>query len=193
MLTLLRPLLATLRPLLALLLLPILVGCPDNSGGPPPAGTELEEFSRAASPAGGIFCDLFRDDAFLWHDAAEVQAFLDRDCTNADPTAADELLATAGALATGEALVGVSVELGGCRGEFGVVGFYLDDVTVTAWVLRGDTSYGRPNTACTTDLGGAFEVWRVTGAAAGSEAAILVGTFNPESPGAPALPGAVQG
>ena len=176
----------TCRLALAALTLAPLLGCADNSGGPPPEGTELTGPTRAESVGTSLACDLFRDDAFLWHDAADVQAFLDADCTNADQAVAGDLLQTADTLADGEALVGVSIGLGGCLGAFEVQGFYLAEPLVTAWLLRADSSYGRNNVACTTDIGGAFEVWRVPGAAVATEAELMVGTYNPELPGAPA-------
>ncbi len=168
-----------------------LAGCPDNSGGLPPDGTALEEYTSAALEAGSLFCGQFTDDAFLIHDGAEAQAFLDSDCTQADQAAADELVATADALEEDEAIVILSIQLGGCLGEYGVFGFYLsdDESTVTGWVKRSDSSYGRQNVGCNADIGEAIEVWRVMGAAVATDAAILVGTYNAELPGAPALPG----
>jgi hypothetical protein len=121
----------------------------------------------------------------------QAQAFLDSDCSQADQAAGDELVATADALEDTEAIVILSVQPGGCLGEYGVFGFYLseDEATVTGWVKRSDSSYGRQNVGCNADIGEAIEVWRVLGAAGASDAAILVGTYNSDLPGAPALPG----
>lgn len=167
------------------------VGCVDNSGGPPPDGTELEEFTPVSFDAGGLFCGSGGDAGFLIHDATEAQAFLDDSCEGHDAAAGQELVDAAGTLEDTEAIVILTIQLGGCLGEYGVLGFYLsdDDTTVTGWVLRGDSAYGRQNVACTADWGMATEVYRVMGAADAVQAEILVGPFNPDLPGAPALPG----
>jgi len=168
-----------------------LTGCVDNSGGPAPEGTELEEFSPAAGDAGGLFCEFFRDDAFLLVDRAAVEDFFANECAGNEAAVEDELATIADGLEEGEALVVVSIQLGGCLGEWGVHGFYEseDGSTVTAWVLRADSSYGRTNWACTDDIGGAIGVYRVMGAADATEADIVIGTYNPDLPGAPAQPG----
>ncbi len=179
---------------LALSLLAVLAlgaGCADNSGGPSPEGTALEEFTPAWLDAGGLSCEEYRDAAFLIHDSTEAQAFLDSSCALTAQPVADEFLLLADALEDTEALVVLTIELGGCLGEYGVFGFYLSDDgdTVTGWVKRADSSYGRQNVACPADIGQATELWRVMGAADATQAEILVGVFNPSLPGAPALPG----
>jgi len=180
-------------PLLGIVVAAVLLGagCVDNSGGEPPAGTELEEFTPVSLDAGGLFCDSFQDGAFLVHDGIEAQAFIDSQCTNADPAVAAELVSTADDLEDTEAIVVLTIELGGCLGEYGVFGFYLSDDgdTVTGWVLRGDSAYGRQSVACPADIGQATEVYRVMGTADATQADILVGVFNPDLPGAPAMPG----
>ncbi|MCO4769799.1 MAG: hypothetical protein KDA24_07180 [Deltaproteobacteria bacterium] len=177
--------------LAALALAAPLVGCADNSGGPPPDGTALEEFTSIAMDPGGLFCDFFRDDAFLIHDGSEAADFLANDCAGNNQEVQDAVVAVADDLEEGEAIVVVSVQLGGCLGEWGVHGFYMseDESTVTAWVLRGDSAYGKQNVACPADIGGAIELYRVMDAAAATEADILVGPYNPGLPGAPAQPG----
>lgn len=177
------------RSALLLLAPALLVGCVDNSGGPPPDGESVEAFSPMYLDAGGFFCDFFRDDAFLVRDRAEAEAFFADECPSADVDAQEELGEAAGALAEGEAIVVVSVQLGGCLGEWGVHGFYRAEDEVTAWVLRGDSAYGRQGADCNADIGGAIQPYLLEDVPGVTSAAIEVGAYNPELPGAPAQPG----
>lgn len=173
-----------------LLLLPLLLtGCADNSGGPPPDGESVEVFTPLSPDAGGFFCDFFGDAAFLVRDATEAQAFFDDECPGADATAQQQFVEAADGLLEGEVIVIVSVQLGGCLGEWGVHGFYRDEDEVTAWVLRGDSAYGKQNVACTADEGGAIQPYLLEDVSGVTSAAIEVGTYNPDLPGAPAQPG----
>jgi hypothetical protein len=171
----------------AFLLAPLLVagvaGClVDNSGGPPPPGTELEFEPQALAGT----CGTFRDEAFLVRDQASLDAFFTA-CPIPDDARPAWQDAVAG-LAAGDVLVYVNVQQGGCLGEHGLVGAFLDGTTLHAWLLRSDLSYGS-TPACTADIGEAAQSMLVHGAADATAADVVVGTFNQSLPGAPALPG----
>lgn len=164
------------------------LGCPgiDNSGGLPPGGEELE-WERVGYPS--LFCDDFTTRAVLLTDAAATASWIagcgatDGD----DPTAMVEAaLAENG---PDDVLVAVHVTVGGCIAESGLVGMYLDGTVLRPWVLVGDSSYGQDGAACPADIGLSIELARALGGATATSAEVKVGTYNPDLPGAPALPG----
>lgn len=161
----------------------VLAGCVDNSAGDPPPGEEVG-FEDLDSP--GFFCGLFRDEAWLIVDEADIDG-LEADCPDGPDTAA--LRTTLAATDPADALVVFTLAKGGCVGEHDIVSVYRDGDTVRPWIWQADSSYGRPRTACTADLGEAIEVLRVDGAGDAADAALHIGTYNPDLPGAPALPG----
>lgn len=153
----------------------------DNSGGPPPAGDELD-IEVLALPG---TCGTFQSDAFLVKDQATLDAFF-ASCNIAEAARAEWQTAV-DALADDEALVYANVQLGGCLGAFAIEGAFREGATVNAWVLRQDFAHGKENTACTDDIGEGAASMKVTGAAAATDAALTIGDFNPELPGAPQL------
>ena len=90
-------------------------------------------------------------------------------------------------LADDEVLIYANVQLGGCLGAFAIEGAFLEGTTVNAWVLRQDFAHGKPNSACTDDIGEGAASMKVKGAAAATDAALTIGDFNPELPGAPQI------
>jgi|GEM_PF-1816853 len=170
-----------------------LVGCVDNSGGDPPDGAEIEEFTRLSLDSGGLSCFLFEDGAALVRDADDVQAFYDGMCadTQAPAMVRDEFSEAVDGLADDEVIVVLSIQSSGCLGQHGVFGFFLseDEQTVTAWVKRDDATYGVSQPSCTADLSGSWEAWIVSGVPNATEASVLIGPFNSNLAGAPDLPG----
>ncbi len=135
-----------------------------------------------------LFCGFFSDRADLIRDEDAVDDFLANDCVEADGSGQQELSDAVHELQPGTQAIVVTVQLGGCLGDFEVRDFYeQDDGDLVAWVLRADSSYGVPDTACTADLGEAVEVWHLEGVDEDATAEVLVGTFNPDLDGAPTL------
>ena len=153
----------------------------DNSGGPPPEGTELD-IEVLALPG---TCGTFQSDAFNVKDQATLDAFFAA-CDLDDAARAQWQTAT-DALADDEALVYANVQLGGCLGAFAIEGAFLEGTTLNAWVLRQDFSFGKPNTACTDDIGEGPASMKVVGALTATTAELTIGDFNPELSGAPQL------
>jgi hypothetical protein len=161
----------------------VTTGCApvDNSGGPPPAGDALE-LELLDLPG---TCGTFQSDAFLVKDQATLDAFF-ASCDIPDASRAAWQTAV-DALAADEGVVYANVQLGGCLGAFAIEGAFLDGTTVNAWVLRQDFAHGKPNTACTDDIGEGAASMKVTGVGAATDAALTIGDFNPELPGAPQI------
>jgi len=165
----------------ALCLLPLAACTPvDNSGGDPPAGDSME-FALVGSPAG--FCEAM-DEAALIGVQADIEDWVEG-CDFADDMRAD--LETAhGALEAEQALVIVSAQLGGCLGDFEVVGVYEDGDQLNVWMLKEDTAYGKTNVACNDDLGEGHALIVVEDAADALSVSLTVGIWNPQLPGGPA-------
>lgn len=171
-----------------------LVGCGlgvDNSGGEPPAGTDVSLEKRTEltdlEPCWGAS----QDEAALLDDEAAVDAWL-ADCQNDDTAPMrTALLDVINGLGAQERLVGVRVVLGGCVQQWSLFGIYHDIDALNVWVLKEDTSYGVPNAACTDDIGWDGDYWIAAEAdfSEVTEATLTVGLYNPDLPGAPALPG----
>ncbi len=180
----------TQSPLVHVLLVALLAvthaatGCVpvDNSGGPPPSGDELD-IEVLALPG---TCGNFQSDAFLVRDQATLDAFL-ASCNIAEASRAEWQTAVDGLAADDEVLIYANVQLGGCLGAFAIEGAFLEGTTVNAWVLRQDFAHGKPNSACTDDIGEGAASMKVKGAAAATDAALTIGDFNPELPGAPQI------
>lgn len=171
--------------LLASLLL--LVACTelDNSGGQAPDGTPLS-FEVIDAPA-GLACGNWADTAILIRNAADVDDFLEG-CAALDvvPDGVREALLTELDETTqGDALLIATVALGGCLGDYSFDGVFLDDDLVRPWLLKEDASYGRPDVACTADIGEAIHLLRAVDADEAMAASIEVGVWNPELPGGP--------
>jgi hypothetical protein len=151
----------------------------DNSGGPAPAGESLA-FEALTLPG---TCGDFQSAAFLVKDQATLDAFF---VACPIPEASRAAWQTAlDALVDDEVLVYANVQLGGCLGAFSVKGAFIDGTTLNAWVLRENTAHGVDNAACTDDIGEGPASMKVSGAAAATDAALTVGDFNPDLPGAP--------
>jgi len=173
-------------PLLGLFAVATLAaGCIDNSGGPPPPGDKLE-YERVSFL--GMACGRYQDKAWLIEDQAGLDAYWGgcEFIANDDRQTVEAAVAD---LAEGDVLLGLDVELGGCIGETAFMGAYKEGDTLHAWLLKGNSAYGRGDVACTADIGEAHEVVRVFGAGEVADVDITVGIFNPDLPGAPALPG----
>lgn len=151
----------------------------DNSGGPPPEGTELD-IEVLALPG---TCGTFQSDVFLVKDQATLDGFFAA-CDVGDASRAQWQTAT-DALADDEVLAYANVQLGGCLGAFAIEGAFLDGTTLHAWVLRQDFAYGKPDAACTDDIGEGPASMKVIGAQAATTAELTIGDFNPELSGAP--------
>lgn len=179
-----------MRALTSLSLVTLVVvasACVDNSGGPPPPGERVEH-EPVFLESGGLSCLRFVDDADLIATAADVDAF-QAECDGMSDAAETELRALVDALEGDDRLIIVSITLGGCIADTAIMGVYLDDTVAHVHVLRGDTSFGRGDVACTADIGELVEIIRVHGIADATSADVEIGTFNPDLPGAPALPG----
>lgn len=175
------------RFIIALASLSFAVACVDNSGGVPPAGERVEH-ETVFLDGGGIFCQIFDDEAFLLTADTDVDAFKVA-CTELDATKEARLRELVDELTGDEALVIIIIGLGGCIHEAAVMGVYIDDTVAHAHVLKGDTSYGVANAACTDDIGEAVEILRIDEKRTATDADVHVGIYNPDLPGAPALPG----
>jgi len=167
----------------SLLLLGAATGCEqlDNSGGPPPEGEALS-YLVEAEPS--LFCGGL-DAAALIEDAQDADAWL-AECDDPDwaRDLIDERLAQ---LDDNQALVAVSAQLGGCTQDFNVHGVYRDGDHVTVWILKQDTSYGRQQVACTSDIGEGHALVTVDDAADAITIDVHVSAYNPELNGGPAV------
>ena len=171
---------------LSLLALPLLaVACVDNSGGPPPAGTELT-VERQPQLVGS--CSTFRDEAFLIESSDELPAFFDECEGIPEDLRTGAYTDAIGELGADDAFLFVNVQLGGCLGDHALQGAFLEGDTLHAWVLRSDAAYGRFEQACTDDLGESGLKAIVRGGAAATNVDVVIGVFNEELPGGPALP-----
>ena len=169
----------------------LLTGCVDNSGGPPPPGIDLEiEHPLIEVPS--VFCETPDDEAMLLDDMTDADAWL-AGCQ--EGTARDELRTQIETTITGldanARLIAASIVGGGCVGGWSLFGIHLDDTTLRPWILKEDTSYGRSQVACTADIWWQTDYWLVRGDGVGDADAVelWVGVYNPDLPGAPALPG----
>ena len=157
----------------------------DNTGGPIPEGTPLS-FEVLAAPD-ALSCGNYQDTALLLRREADVDDFLEG-CASLDgvPEALrDDLLADLDETAEGDALLVATVVLGGCLGDYSFDGVYLDGDLLRPWLVKQDSSYGRPNTTCTEDIGEAIHLIRAAQGADAMVASIEVGVWNPELPGGP--------
>lgn len=181
------PLLSAGLPLVALAALP-LTACVDNSGGEGPPGTDVSieapgwDSDPQACPGA--------EGAWLLDDDTSVDAFLS-ECFDEVPGKRDALLDVVGGLDANRRFVGVRIVLGGCVHQWDFMGMKQDGAVLRPWVLKEDTSYGRANAACTDDIGWDEGFWIAQDGDVGSvtSAELWLGSFNPELPGAPALPG----
>jgi hypothetical protein len=167
----------------------LVTACVDNSGGDPPAGEPLEFALSASQPSG--LCGDFSDRAWLVDGATDLDAIF-ADCEVDDGSLRDVVEAEVAALpacadaALGcPALVLLSIQVGGCIGENEIAGVYLDGTSLIAWVLQADSSYGKQNVACTTDIGQHWILASTFGVPQGASIELLKGVYNPELPGAP--------
>lgn len=168
----------------------LVAGCVDNSGGGPPAGDDVSlevpgEIPGSPCPslvAGG-------HEAALLDTPAAVEEWL----AGCDPVDEDRRAALVSAVedAGDKKLIAVRMVLGGCARDWSLMGLYHDDDVINVWVLVADTSHGVSGAACTDDIfwDEAFYYAAEGDFSAVQEAAILAGIYNPDLPGAPALPG----
>ncbi len=175
------------------LVLLALTGCAgvDNSGGEPPPGTDVSIESPLGLDAISPCVGGGQDCALLLDDEAAVDTWL-AECASQDTTAQrDALVAAIDDLDDSQRLVGVRVVLGGCVQQWSFRGIYLDDNRLNVWILKEDTSYGLASADCTDDIGWDEGYWIAAEAdvSAVTEATLTVGVYNPDLPGAPALPG----
>jgi hypothetical protein len=157
----------------------------DNTGGPTPEGTPLS-FEVIDAPD-GLACGNYDDTALLLRGEADVDDFLEG-CASLDgvPEALrDDLLAELDETDEGDALLVATVVLGGCLGDYSFEGVYLNGDRLRPWLVKEDSSYGRPDVACTEDIGEAIHLIRATQGAEAMVASIEVGVWNPELPGGP--------
>ncbi len=167
----------------------LLVGCTpvDNSGGEPPDGDRMAP--TTLMKVHSLACGFYEDRADIIREIADADALLAGPCSEATTEGATELSDAVWELQPGRVAVVVTVQLGGCRGAWAVQDFYESNegAMVTAWVLRGDTSYGVEDAMCTDDIGEAVEVWNVPGVDDGASAQVIAGVFNPDLPDPPEL------
>lgn len=156
----------------------------DNSGGEPPPGTE-RGVERLDEPA--MACSRYADQEAWLREAEDIEEWLD----TCEPAATvdvlqQDLTAELAALAGDEALVGLDVALGGCLGPWELRGAFQEGSSLNLWMLKGDSSYGRADVACTADVGEAHAVYKVSGLDAGvDDLTLRVGYYNPDLPDGP--------
>jgi hypothetical protein len=165
-----------------------MAGCTpvDNSGGDPPPG-QLIPFTAVALPQ--FFCGHFADRAELVLDDAAADGLVDDCPENAgeDGPVKDSLKTLVADADEGTGLVVVFAQLGGCITDASVVGFYRDGDLLHTWIKRADVSHGDGDMACPADIGEKIVGYYVEGAQDVSGVDVVVGTFNPDRPGAPEL------
>ena len=147
----------------------------DNSGGEPPAGDTASFELIDAEP----FCGGFGDEAWLIATEEDKAAVLE-DCT-AEPDALEaELDALLAELTEDQVIVFFTVQLGGCLQGHSLRGVYSEGETIRPWIIKQDTSYGVPDTACTSDIGEATGLLVVDDASEATSAELHVGIINPD-------------
>ncbi len=171
----------------ALVALLLLTACTelDNTGGPIPDGTPLS-FEVIDAPE-GLSCGNYSDTALLVRSEADVDDFLEGCAGLGEPPEGmrDALLTKLDETAQGDALLIATVVLGGCLGDYSFDGVFLDGELLRPWLLKEDSSFGRPDVACTEDIGEAVHLLRAVEADQAMSASIEVGVWNPELPGGP--------
>jgi hypothetical protein len=162
-----------------------MTGCADNSGGAPPAG-EAKTFEIAIESP-DLACGTYEDAASIIVTDADVDAFLAacEAIIEDDATIVDDLRAEVADLTEDQALVVISVVLGGCLGDWQVEAVHMDGDTLRPWIYKADSAYGRNDIGCTADIGEAHTILRVDDAASATSIEMTVGVYNPDLPGAP--------
>ncbi len=126
----------------------------------------------------------------LLDDEAAVTAWM-ADCLGNDGVRESVLLSLVSDQSDQKRLVGVRMIIGGCVRSWDLMGIYHDGDALNVWALLQDQSYGIPDAACTDDLIFDEQYFWVTEGdySAVTHAALFTGTYNPDLPGAPDLPG----
>jgi len=157
-----------------------------NDAGPLPEG-ERASFAIIDMSA-ETFCGSFGDSAYMIEGEGDIDAFL-LDCAGDHEDQLGEALSSALADKTDdEALVMVTVMLGGCFGDYDIPVVAIDGDTIRPWLIKQDGSYGQPANVqvdCPADIGEALVLLSVADAAEASEVDLTVGLWNADLPGSP--------
>ncbi|MCP4498982.1 MAG: hypothetical protein GY822_03320 [Deltaproteobacteria bacterium] len=178
-----------LKSVLFMVLLGALAACTDNSGGASPAGDDVSFSSAGLDDLFSCFAG--EQEAALLDDENAVDDWLSNCEADDSVNVKEAILTEVEGLDDGERLVAVRMIFGGCVQQWHFMGIRQEADVLHAWVLREDTSYGIANAACTDDLGMSERYFIVSDGdvATATSADLVVGVFNPNLPGAPALPG----
>jgi hypothetical protein len=163
--------LSRLSPILLIILAACIV---DNSGGDAPIG-DTASFHVVDTDSS---CGVFDDTATLVRNADEAHA-AGETCSADGDLVTDRLTDALDLLPEGDALVFVTIALGGCLEGHSVRGMFIDGDVLRPWIVKQDTAYGVANAACTDDLGEAVRIYQVEGAADLTDAELHIGVMNP--------------
>jgi len=153
-----------------------------NDGGDLPPGA-FADFAILDVPA-DLHCGFFEDGVVAIRDQEDVDEVVAACAEEADGLAsflAEELASTS----HDQQLIFITVGLGGCIAGHDLPIVALDDGVIRPWLLKNNTAYGKPEVACTADVGEALELLRVDEAGEATSAELTVGVWNSELPGSP--------
>ena len=161
-----------------------LAACVSNDGGLPPEGEPIS-FSIVDRDQ-SFFCGFFEDSAVLIEEQADIDAVVAACSEEAGIAGLGSFLAQAMAGSTeSESLVLVTVALGGCIEAYDLVAVHLDGEVLRPWLLKDDSAYGVPDSACTDDIRETVELLRVGDGAVSNSSELTVGVWNSDLPGSP--------